>query len=360
MLKIILIVIAILVVLALICGAVGYYYMMRPAYRPGVLKARTDLAKFTQPPSQQGVEPGFWQVDKDTKIRYFSTGQGEPVLVIHGGPGVPTVKPWKGLDLTKGYRFYYYQQRGCGDSTRPFDKFTSSNYYQNMTTLIGKLGMEQQLADIERIRRLLKVDKLTIIGHSYGGFLATMYAVEFPESVNKLVLVAPAGVISLPTKTDGLDIVKKDLNAADKKAYDSWRSQYFDYGKIFTKNERQLAELNTKYFEFFIKAAKAKGTPVPAEVERGVDSKLVGGWSTHAIYLSLGQTYDYSNDVRKIKAKTLVVYGDRDVYPAKVYQEYLSLIPASKKSVMKTGHFCFDEDPTGFSRIITDFLPDTS
>ena len=43
--------------------------------------------------------------------------------------------------LTSTYRFHYYDQRGCGQSTRPVDHFDSSNTYKNMTTLDRTLGL---------------------------------------------------------------------------------------------------------------------------------------------------------------------------------------------------------------------------
>ena len=78
----------------------------------------------------------MWLVEPGIRLHYFAAGEGKPALVIHGGPGNPPVNPWSGLEPLEGdYRFYYYDQRGCGKSTRPFDTFASTNYYENMQAL---------------------------------------------------------------------------------------------------------------------------------------------------------------------------------------------------------------------------------
>ncbi len=56
-----------------------------------------------------------------------------------------------------------------------------------MQTLEQTLGISAQVADIERIRRILGEEKLIMVGHSFGGFLASLYAAEFPEHVARMV-----------------------------------------------------------------------------------------------------------------------------------------------------------------------------
>ena len=104
-----------------IVGVSVYFYvtMTKPAYTPGALSSRQDVKEFTTPPSQASTEENYFRVDEKTNLHYFKEGQGQPVLVIHGGPGIPIIQPWEGLRAIKGYQFYYYHQRGCGYSTRP-------------------------------------------------------------------------------------------------------------------------------------------------------------------------------------------------------------------------------------------------
>lgn len=66
-----------------------------------------------------------WFVEPDIRLHHFSIGRGRPILVIHGGPGYPLGLPVPGFNpLTNRFAFHSYDQRGCGQSTRPFDRFS--------------------------------------------------------------------------------------------------------------------------------------------------------------------------------------------------------------------------------------------
>ncbi|MBI4976092.1 MAG: alpha/beta fold hydrolase [Spirochaetes bacterium] len=97
------------------------------------------------------VENGAW-VTGDIRIHHFIDGVGTPVLIIHGGPGEPYKKPWEGLrHLNGSNQFVYYDQRGCGKSTRPIDRFPAANRHDNREALIRNLGLRENIDDIERI-----------------------------------------------------------------------------------------------------------------------------------------------------------------------------------------------------------------
>jgi proline iminopeptidase len=70
--------------------------------------------------------------------------------------------------LAARYRLLYYHQRGCGLSSHPVKAFSGSNQYANMRALHQKLGLPAQVADIERVRRLLGVDRLILLATPSG------------------------------------------------------------------------------------------------------------------------------------------------------------------------------------------------
>jgi pimeloyl-ACP methyl ester carboxylesterase len=152
--KEVLIIIGVILVL-LVAGVIGLFWhlMNKPLYEPGMVHAGKNLRAPLDAPKEPEDER-LWNVEPDVQLYHFSPGEGRNVLVVHGGPGHPYLEPWPGLDpLTDDYRFRYYDQRGCGQSTRPIDTFYSRNFNQNMKTLDQALGIGAQLADIDRIRR---------------------------------------------------------------------------------------------------------------------------------------------------------------------------------------------------------------
>jgi proline iminopeptidase len=341
---------ALSVIVVLVAAAGGYlwYAMNQPLYQPGMVRAGNGLRGPLEPPPQSGKVQS-WQVETDIQLHYFSAGQGRPVLVIHGGPGLPYAQPWSGLAaLTNRYTFYYYDQRGCGGSTRPFDRFSSSNYYQNMTRLDQTLGLGAQIADIERIRRILGQDRLILIGHSFGGFLASLYAAEFPEYVQALVLVAPADLLVMPPADGGLfELVRARLPAGRRVAYDAYLKQYLDFQNIFQQSEADLAALNETFGQYY-----AEVSPMPAALQA-----KSGGWMVQAMYFSMGQRHDYRQALTAVKAPVLVIHGALDLQPEAASRLYAGAFPNARFQVIAGAtHFPFEEGPQAFGDAVGGFL----
>jgi proline iminopeptidase len=326
-------------------------------YKPGQVRTGKGLRSPLTPPSQEGVKPNHFKVAEDILLHYFQSGEGKPVLVIHGGPGFPPSKPWEGLEnLKKDYRFIYYHQRGCGHSTRPIDTFKSQNFMQNVTVLNKVLGLSAQLADIERIRRILGHERLILVGHSYGGFLASLYAAEFPEHVEKMILIAPAGVLKMPiVEGEGFDKIKDYLSEKQKAEFDDFLSRYFDYAKIFTKSEKDLSVLNAEYVKHFGAAMESRRLELPEQEME--DLTLSGGWMVHALYLSLGMEYDLRDELKKVSMPVLILHGEKDMMPVKASQEYADLFPMGEiRMIPEATHFPFVEKPKEFARAVDEFL----
>ncbi len=340
----------ILTAVVLIIAAAGgwvWYSMGQPLYQPGMVRAGKNLRAPLTPPAQ--TTGAAWQVEPDIALQHFAVGTGRNVLIVHGGPGVPYAEPWPGLDpLTADYQFHYYDQRGAGGSTRPFDRFAGRNYYQNMHTLERTLGIGAQLADIERIRQILGEEQLILIGHSWGGLLATLYAAEFPERVAALILVSPAAMLVMPQ--DGNDLfatVRKRLPADLLAEYDAYMQDYLNFGAIFTKREGELQAANRTFGKYY---QLATGAALPAGGE-------VGGWMVTAMYFSIGQRRDYRPALQQITAPVLVLHGANDLQSVADSQHYVDLLPNAQLAVVSdAAHFMFAEQPTAFAAPVSAFL----
>lgn len=323
-------------------------------YTPGMVRAGKNLRAPLDPPEQPAGEKS-WLVEPDIELYCFSMGKGKNILLVHGGPGYPPSSPWPGmLPLKSEYRMHFYHQRGCGRSTRPVDKFTSSNYFQNMMTLDKALGLGAQIADIERIRRILGDEKLIIIGHSFGGFIASLYAVEFPEHVHALILVAPADALVMPVKGGGLfEEVGRRLPKSMGNEFKSFLKDYFDYGDIFSKSEEDLKKMNRRLAAYVMAAYEMEGIGIPPST----DLKGLGGWVTHAVYFSTGLRYDYRDALKKVEIPVLVIHGAKDLQPEEASRMYVDCFPNARLEVMKeSSHFPFQEQPEEFSRIVGAFI----
>ncbi len=351
--KIILIALAVLAFVVVAAGLWFWNEFQKPLYQPGMVRADKNLRAPLAPP-EQTADQDFWQVERDIQLYHFRDGTGTNVLVIHGGPGYPFSAPVAGLArLNDRYQFHYYDQRGSGKSSHPLDTFTSSNYYENMQTLDRTLGLGAQIADIERIRQILGDEKIILVGHSFGGFLASLYAAEFPEHVQALVLVAPAETLVMPSESDLFSEIKTLLPEAMRAEYDSYLKRYLDYGSIFTKNEKQLAALNDELARYYKRALETKGLTLPQDQEKMTS----GGWMVHSMYMSMGLKHDYRDALKRVTAPVLVIHGQNDLQPEAASRLYAEAFPnAEFRVISNAGHFVFSEQPETFARVVGDFL----
>lgn len=334
-------------------------WMGKPLYSPGSVRKQQQLGSSLEPPAQEAGAgaAGFLTVAPDIRLFHFAQGQGPTVLVLHGGPGFPAHSPWPGLaPLSDRWRFVYFHQRGCGASTRPVHAFTGGSYFQNVLELDRRLGLAEQIADVERIRRILREEKLLLVGHSYGAFLASLYAAEFPERVKGLLLVAPSDWVVLPQKDGGmLKQVRHLLPRQRRTAYDDFLRRYFDYGSIFARTEHELAELNRELLPFLAEAAQKRGWTIP------VDSLAAGdnaGWMVHATYFSMGRSHNFAGALAKVRAPVLIVHGGQDIQSERASRRYQSYFPQARFEVIAgAGHFPFSgETSAAFSALAASFL----
>ncbi len=348
------IIIGVLVLLVIAGGAGIWWWMQQPLYEPGMVRAGKNLAAPLDPPTQaQGTDT--WLVETGISLHHFADGEGTPVLVIHGGPGNPFTQAPAGLHaLAQRYRFEYYDQRGCGESTRPIQRFESSNTYQNMLELDKKLGLGAQIADIERIRRILGEEKLILVGHSFGGFIASLYAAEFPEHVRELVLVAPAEMLVMPVQGGLFEEVKDLLPQEKRSEYDAFMKRYLDFNKLFGYTDEELAAMNDEFGLYYLEAAKAKGFKIQDEDSPAPSS---GGWMTWGMYVSMGQRHDYRTALRSVTAPVLVIHGSADMQSEQASRTYTEAFPNARFEVIQgSGHFPFNDNPSAFAQIVGGFL----
>jgi len=348
--RIALIISAIVLVIGVLAFFIIRNLMYKPMYEPGMVRT---LPHSSLEPLEQS-DKDFWLMNDQVKLFRYAKGRGRNVLVIHGGPGYPIIKPFAGLGLLTGsFRFHYYDQRGCGKSSRPIARFTSSNYYENMKLLEQKLGLTAQLSDIERIRRTLGEEKLILIGHSFGAFIASMYAAEFPNRVEAMVLIAPANVLVFPQEERGLfDDIKKLSPPSMIKNYESYLERYFDFGTLFEKNEAELAALNAELIPYYAAALEAKGYELPLEHTSGN-----GGWMVQAMYFSMGKKHDYRDVLSQVESPVLVVHGKDDLQSVSASRIYADAFPHSRfKIIEKADHFVFNDTTGVFGSTVAEFL----
>ena len=119
----------------------------------------------------------------DAKLYCEQKGEGPPIVLINGGPGGTLLSFRPHFSHAEKFaNIIYYDQRGCGRS----DYEPGAGY-----------SVEQAVDDLDKLRQALNIEKWVVLGHSYGGALARLYAEKYPERTLGIVLVS-ADYIGLP------------------------------------------------------------------------------------------------------------------------------------------------------------------
>lgn len=121
-------------------------------------------------------DTGFLEVGDGHVVYYEQSGNpnGKPAIFVHGGPGGATSPEDRRFFDPKIYRVVLFDERGCGKST-PHAKL------ENNTTW-------DLVADMEKIREKLGIEKWLVFGGSWGSTLSLSYAVTHPDKVTEIVL----------------------------------------------------------------------------------------------------------------------------------------------------------------------------
>ena len=159
-----------------------------------------------------------------TELFYDLRGSGRPLLLMHGGLGLDhtTLRPWHDA-LSERAELIYYDHRGNGRSERPAN--------------LDDVDHATWIADADALRAHLGHERIVLLGHSYGAFLALEYALRYPERLDGLILcggaavvdyanaiVAGAKVRGTPAQFDAFVEMLSNPSADDAALRDAWNT----------------------------------------------------------------------------------------------------------------------------------------
>lgn len=285
-------------------------------------------------PSDARAQDGSFD-SAGTQLYYTSVGTGTPVVLLSGGPGlnIEYMLPVAQF-LPSGYRSIAFEQRGTGRS-RPqtFDPAT--------------LTIQTVVNDIEALRVRLQQERLSLLGHSWGGMLAMAYAAAHPDHVDRLILVDSGGPTLEFTQWFG-DNIEARLRPEDIELRDYWRAagkNGVDPARVATE---ALKAIMPGYF-FDRNAALAFASTMKAsQYHPDVNERLFADMRTH---------YDSRAGLKRLRRPVLIIQGHQDPIGDKTAEDIRALITgATLVYIRRSGHFPWIEQPEAFRKAIVDFL----
>lgn len=255
-------------------------------------------------------------------------GGGPPVVVLHGGPGAHHDYLLPGFDaLAAGRTLIYYDQRGGGRSAVPRDV---------------PVGWKEHVADLEALRSLWQLERMPLVGYSWGALLALLYAIHHPERVERLVLVSPA-----PTWREAR--ARFEASFAERNTAPALQAER----RVLRESglrERDPDAYQKRLFElsvvpYFHDPALAKDlTPF-----------RVTGRTQQEVWESLGD-YDLRPALRALHLPATVLHGDADPIPSDIARATAAALRADFHLIERCGHVPYVERFDEFVRIAGDAL----
>ncbi|GMO55672.1 MAG: hypothetical protein Ta2G_15020 [Termitinemataceae bacterium] len=252
-------------------------------------------------------------------------------FVLHGGPGsdhsyfVTSLEP-----LAQHIQLVYIDYRGNGRSG-----YTGKDTYT----------MAQNIADIEGLREYLGLDKIMLLGHSYGGMIALSYACAHTERLEALILLATASDYRF------LELAKAKLRKIGTPAQLEMAEKYLWSGKFpDTDTYRQFYKLFSSLYSVRDKNEKDKNGSLSREIIT-IDS-------VNKAFADELCIYDCREGLPKIKCPVLALGADRDwITPPECTLEIAALLDNCKTIIFENcGHSILSDCGGGAIKAIIEFL----
>ena len=275
---------------------------------------------------------GYIPTNDSVKIFYRILGEGKDTIVIFHGGGfgssylVPDLTP-----LAAHHALLFFDQPGTGFSTVVRDTV--------------RLNINRFVQDVEIVRNYFRIQKMNVLAHSNGGILFGYYATVYPEKIESIILINPTAASQKWQGLNRLDSISQLILKQNGKIYRS--SAPTDSIKAC--------------WDYYAVWARGK-FPTPLHVRRMwgdvCDCNQKNQLNPFRFYSmqSMGK-WDITAQLLKVKARTLIIGGDKDETPVAAWEEWKTSLPNSQLLIIKgTGHLPYVDNPSVFFAAAEQFL----
>jgi proline iminopeptidase len=307
-------------------------------------KASSAVSRSNVYPIEEGL------VDANGVLIYYTAiGKGEPLLVVHGGPGASHdyFLPYL-LPLARTNHLIFIDERGSGRS----EKLQNAHDYT----------VENMVEDVEAVRQALHLGKVNLLGHSYGGVLAQAYALKYQKNLNHLILGSTFSSTSAMNQVLAREKAGMDPEARQK-LQTLEDAGLFGKGKPWERNRypNDYASLawGDGYFPFLYQNHPDPNyDPLAGNTSTSWDLYREM-WGSHGEFVIDGnlKSVEYTDRLAAIHVPTLVMCGDHDESDPSLSHTMNEKIAGSKLVIFpKSGHMTFVDQPDMFIKTVNDFL----
>jgi proline iminopeptidase len=268
------------------------------------------------------------QIELSDGVSLFvhEVGEGFPVIVVHGGPGLDHthMSPW--LDsLGDELRLLYVDERGQGRSDR-VDPAT--------------LSLDAFASDVDLLAAALGLDAFALLGHSFGAIIATRHAIERGTAAGYVI---SGGGDSSQAMLADVEASLEAMGETGEAIADSWQQEKT------VETEEELKQLLDAQMPFHFHG----------EVPAGFSNEMVGSPEVLRHFANQGYgDFDFVPELGRISKPTLVIVGehDRTTTPRAARALHEGIAGSELAVVPEAGHMSFVEQPEAYIGPVRQFL----
>ena len=271
------------------------------------------------------------------KVWYQIAGSGSatPLLLLHGGPGAPSVylRPLERIAVDRPVIFY--DQLGAGRSPAPADR--------------SLWTVERFVDELAEVRAALGLDEVHILGHSWGSMLAMDYMLTQPEGVKSLIFASPAL---------NVDRWADDAKELLKAMPDETRALIEQHESEGTTDAPEYQEAVMAYYRMYLSRSDPWSPHLLAAFE-GFNTELYGYMWGPSEFTATGTLKDYNReaDLRKLDLPVLFTTGRHDEARPETVQHFQSLVPGAELQIFEdSAHMTMLDEPDTYAEAIRAFL----
>lgn len=275
-----------------------------------------------------------WQIElHGRRVIYRVAGSGPPIVLIHGM--LNSSSHWRAvaLDLASEYTVIAPDLIGHGDSAAPRGDYSLGAHAASIRDLLAAIG----------------IDRATIVGHSLGGGVAMQFFYQFPQRVERLVLISSGGLgreVKPALRSAALPGVSALLSL-------TMRPRLLD---ALARGGVRLRERGVRSGVYLQAAARALGPLQNADARQAFLHTLRAVIDVH------GQRVSATDRLYLLESlPTMIVWGDRDnTIPLAHGRSAHEAIPHSRfRTLAEAAHFPHLDDPQGLSQLLREFMQTT-
>jgi proline iminopeptidase len=317
------------------------------------------LVPLNDPANPPEAVPGqqFWDLPTGSRVAYVKipavgTPRPEPVVFVHGGPGVALMahdSQFFGQLAQDGYDVYVYDQAGTGLSPRLADP--------------TQYTVARNAADLEAVRQSIGAERVILIGHSWGGTVAATYLAEHPQRVEKAVFSAPGALYWGEMGSSGTGMIGRLTNDQRWQVYRALLAPRALTAYALTQLNPRAArayasdrELDARFDVLFVRTAPGFYCDVNAPVEGAAYGM---GFFANQVpqSASAARPVDPRPALRGVQTPALVLKPSCDYLLWRLAVEYRDTLPnAQMVYIPDAGHQAYEEQPELYLSAVRAFL----